>query len=69
MIEKEAYATLWALQRFRHWHFRFKVALYSDYNPIIYLTDTTALESSKLMRKALAQQEFVVVFIYQWKKQ
>ena len=64
VIEKEAYAALWALQKFRHWLLLSKVTLFSDHNPIVYLTDTTVPKSSKLMRWALALQEFDVVFKY-----
>jgi hypothetical protein len=60
-IEKEAYAALWSLQKFKHWIFGSKVTLHSDHNPITFLTDTTP-KSSKLMRWALALQEFDIVF-------
>jgi hypothetical protein len=62
-IEKEAYAALWSLQKFKHWLFGSKITLYSDHNPITFLTDTTP-KSSKLMRWALALQEFDVIFKY-----
>jgi len=55
MIEKEAYAALWSLQKFKHWIFGNTVTLYSDHNPITCLTETTP-KSSKLMRWALALQ-------------
>ena len=60
-IEKEAYAALWSLQKFKHWIFGSKVTLHSDHNPITFLTDTTP-KSSKLMRWALALHEFDIVF-------
>lgn len=63
IIEKEAYAALWALQKFKHWLFGTHVTLYSDHNPITYLTETTP-KSSKLVRWALALQEFNVSFVY-----
>jgi hypothetical protein len=63
IIEKEAYAALWALQKFKHWLFGTRVTLYSDHNPITYLTETTP-KSSKLVRWALALQEFNVSFVY-----
>jgi len=63
IIEKEAYAALWALQKFKHWLFGSNVTLYSDHNPITYLTETTP-KSSKLIRWALALQEFNVSFVY-----
>jgi len=40
-IEKEAYAALWSLQKFKHCLFGSKVTLYLDHNPITLLTDTT----------------------------
>jgi hypothetical protein len=60
-VEKEAYAALWSLQKFKHWIFGNVVILYSDHNPITFLTSSTP-KSSKLMRWALALQEFDVVF-------
>ena len=60
-IEKEAYSALWSLHKFRHWIFGKRVTLYSDHNPITFLTQTTP-KSSKLMRWALTIQEFEVVF-------
>lgn len=63
-IEKEAYGALWALQKFRHWVVGHKTTLYSDHNPITFLTETTP-KSAKLMRWALALQEFAdVTFCY-----
>jgi len=60
-IEKEAYAALWALQKYKYWLYGRSVILYSDHNPITFLTETT-LKSSKLMRWQLALQEFQVEF-------
>ena len=62
-IEKEAYAALWSLQKCKHWLFGSKVTFQSDRNPITFLTDTTP-KSSKLMRWALALQEFDNTFKY-----
>jgi len=62
-IEKEAYAALWGLQKFKHWLFGTSVTLYSDHNPITFLTQTTS-KSSKLVRWSLALQEFNVTFCY-----
>jgi hypothetical protein len=40
-IEKEAYAAIWALQKFRHWIFASdRVDLYSDHNPLAYLSES-----------------------------
>jgi len=62
-IEKEAYAALWSLQKFKHWIFGKTVTFYSDHNPITFLTETTP-KSSKFMRWALALQESDVIFCH-----
>ena len=62
-IEREAFATLSCLQKYRCWLFGSKVVIHSDHNPLLYLTET-APKSSKLMRWALAIQEYDVVFKY-----
>ncbi len=62
-IEKEAYAALWALNKFKHWIFGRQVTLFSDHNPLTFLTDSTP-KSTKLTRWALALQEFHVLFRY-----
>ena len=50
MIEKEEYAAIWALDKFRNWIFGQPVTLYSDHNPLsYYLTESTS-KSSNLMR-------------------
>src|SRR5208282_4661160 len=63
IIEKEAYSALWRLQKFKHWLFGTVSTLYSDHNPITFLTDSTP-KSSKLVRWSLALAEFNVVFCY-----
>jgi len=62
-IEKESYALLWALQKYRNWIFKAEITVHSDHNPITYLTEATP-KSAKLMRWALAIQEFNVKFKY-----
>ena len=62
-IEKEAYAALWALNKFKHWVPGAHIVLYSDHNPLTYLTESSP-KSSKLMRWSLALQEFNVEFRY-----
>ena len=62
-IEREAFAALSCLQKYRNWLFGAKVVIHSDHNPLLYLTET-APKSSKLMRWALAIQEYDVVFKY-----
>jgi hypothetical protein len=49
IIHKETYAALWALQKFKQWIFGKNVIVYSDHNPITFLTET-APKSAKLMR-------------------
>jgi RNase H-like domain found in reverse transcriptase/Reverse transcriptase (RNA-dependent DNA polymerase) len=62
-IQREAYAAIWSLQRFKQWIFGSKVTLFSNRNPLTFLADC-ALKSSKLMRWSLAMQEFDIVFKY-----
>jgi len=62
-IEREAYAALVALQKYRNWIFGSEVTVHSDHNPLLYLTESVP-ESAKLMRWALALQEFSVTFKY-----
>jgi len=54
--EKETFAILWLLQKYRHWLFWADIVVYSDHNPVTYLIET-ASKSAKLMRWALAIQE------------
>jgi len=63
VIEKETFAAIWALKKFRNWIFGKTVTVYTDHNPITYLTEM-APKSAKLMRYALALQEYDVVFCY-----
>ena len=60
-IEKEAFAAIWALDKFRKWIFNKSVTLYSDHNPLTYITES-ATKSAKLMRWALALQQYDVTF-------
>jgi hypothetical protein len=63
-VEKEAYAALVNLTRFRHWLFSCQVVLHSDHNPLTFLVES-APKSAKLMRWALALQEFDhLTFVY-----
>ena len=47
-IEKEAFAAIWALDKFRGWIFHKPVTLYSDNNPLTYITESV-IKTSKLM--------------------
>jgi len=62
-VEKEAYAALRALQRVKQWVFGHRIFVICDHNPLIYLTES-APKSAKLLRWALALQQFDVVFQY-----
>ena len=63
VIEKEAYAVLVALLKYRHWLLCGLTVVYCDHNPLSYLTES-APKSAKLMRWALALLEYALVFKY-----
>ena len=53
-IEKEAYAVIWALQKFRNWIFgQPTTVIYSHHNPLMYITESST-KSAKLMRWLLS---------------
>jgi len=54
-VEKEAYAAIWALQKFHRWIFWCPVTVLSDHNPltVTFLTQASP-RSAKLTRWALA---------------
>ena len=56
-VEREAYAVIWALNRFRDIVYGTKVTVYCDHNPLQYVREC-APKSAKLLRWALALQEF-----------
>jgi len=62
-VEREAYAVVVALRKYRSWLFRCLVQIHSDHNQLTYLTDSVP-RSAKLMRWALALQEFQIEFKY-----
>jgi hypothetical protein len=62
-IEKEAYAIIWALNKFRTWIFGSPITIFADSNPLTYLT-ASAPKSAKLSRWILALQEFDITFKY-----
>ena len=62
-IEREAYAVIWALNRFKSWICLSKIKIFSDHNPLTFLTESTT-KSSKLARWSLALQEFDIQFFY-----
>jgi hypothetical protein len=62
-IEREAFAVLEAVKRFYHWIFGYEIHVFSDHNPLAYLTDA-APKSAKLLRWSLALQNFNLHFHY-----
>ena len=62
-IEKEAYAVIFALRKFRNFIFGVPVIVFSDHNPLTYINDC-APSSAKLTRWSLALQEFDLTFRY-----
>ena len=56
-IEREAYAVVFALRKFRNFIFGVKVTIFSDHNPLMYLRES-APKSAKLTRWALGLQDF-----------
>ena len=63
VIEKEAFAVIVALRKYRQWLIGSSVYVYSDHNPLSFLTESVS-KNSKLMRWALALQQFSIVFHY-----
>ena len=62
-IEREAYAVIWALNKFRSVICLSKIKVFTDHNPLTFLTETTP-KSAKLTRWALALQEYELEFVY-----
>jgi hypothetical protein len=62
-VEKEAYAVVWSLNKFRTWIFGAPITIFADCNPLTFLT-ASAPKSAKLTRWALALQEFQITFKY-----
>jgi len=63
VIEREAYAIVWALNRFRNIIFSAQITVFTDHNPLKYLSES-APKSAKLTRWALALQEYDLVLKY-----
>ena len=61
MGDNREISLLWALQKFKYRLYGRSVELYSDHNPITFLTETIP-KSSELIRWHLALQEFNVTF-------
>ena len=62
-VEKEAYAVIWAVTKFRTIVFGAQITVYSDHNPLRFLAEC-APKSAKLTRWALALQEFDISVKY-----
>ena len=62
-IEREAYAALLAVKKYREWLFGSKIIIHSDHNPLTFLTES-APKSSKLVRWNLALAEYNIEFKY-----
>jgi hypothetical protein len=58
-----AYASLWALQKYKYWIFGTRIILYLDHNPVTFLTETMPK-----MGRSLALQELNVKFRYHCSK-
>ena len=63
VVEKEAFAVIWALNKYKSIIFGAEVTVYVDHNPLVFLTETTP-KTGKLCRWLLALQEFNVKFLY-----
>ena len=59
-IEREAFAVIYALRKFRNFVFATEVTLFSDHNPLT----GCAPKSAKLTRSALGLQEFNIIWSY-----
>lgn len=62
-VEREAYALIWALHKFETWVFGAKIYVYTDHNPLKYLTES-APKNAKLQRWLLALQRYNVIINY-----
>jgi len=63
VIEREAYAVVWALGRFRNIIFGAQISVFTDHNPLKYLNESMP-KSAKLTSWSLALQEYDLVLKY-----
>jgi len=63
IIEKEAYAIIWALNRFRDIVYGAHITVFCDHNPLQYIRES-ATKSAKLLRWSLSLQEHDVEIKY-----
>lgn len=62
-IEREAFAVIYALNRFHNIIFGAPIVVYCDHNPLSYIVDCST-RSAKLTRWSLALQEYDITFRY-----
>ena len=62
-IERDAYAVIWALNKYRNLIFGHRVTVYSDHNPLQCIREC-APKSAKLLHCSFALQEFDLDFVY-----
>lgn len=62
-VEKEVYAVIWALKKFRTWIFGSQLTIFSDFYPLTFLA-SSAPKSAKLTRWAIALQQFDLTLQY-----
>ena len=62
-VEREAFAVLWALNRFHDIIFGAHITIYCDHDPLKYLLQNTS-QSAKLTRWALAIQQFDIEIVH-----
>ena len=63
VIEREAYAVIESLKHFDHLVFGSQIVVFSDHNPLSYLTESIP-PSPKLVRWSLALQQYHIIFRY-----
>ncbi|KFM71645.1 Retrovirus-related Pol polyprotein from transposon 17.6, partial [Stegodyphus mimosarum] len=62
-IEREAYAIIWALDKFETWTYGNKILLHTENNPLKYLTEGIP-RNARLQRWALALSRFQVTLLH-----
>ena len=63
VIEREAFAIVWSLNRFRNIIFGSRITVFTDHNPLKFLSEG-APKSTKLTRWSLGLQEYDLVLKY-----
>jgi len=58
VLEREAYAIIWALQKWRSLILFSRINLFSDHKPLSFLIQSASGTNSKLIRWALALQDY-----------